>query len=111
MGKVAGVSAVKVSLNDGLTVLDFKPGNTVTIANLRQIIRNNGFVTKEARVIASGTMIANGDQLILEVAGSGEKIVLSSGASTTPGRLVITGKADLSDPKAIRMTVTSVQNP
>ena len=52
MQKVDGVQSVRVSLNDGLTILDLKPGNAVTIARLRQIVKNNGFVSKEAGVIA-----------------------------------------------------------
>ena len=54
MRKVEGVESVRVSLNDGLTILDLKPANAVTIARLRQIIKNNGFVSKEANVIAHG---------------------------------------------------------
>ena len=55
MQKVDGVQNVRVSLNDGLTILDLKPGNAVTLARLRQIIKNNGFVSKEASVVARGT--------------------------------------------------------
>ena len=43
-----------MSLNDGLTILDLKPENAVTLAKLRQIIKNNGFVSKEASVVARG---------------------------------------------------------
>ena len=54
MQKVDGVQSVRVSLNDGITILELKPGNAVTIAKLRQIIKNNGFVSQEAHVIARG---------------------------------------------------------
>jgi ribosomal protein L19E len=54
MQKVEGVQAVRVSLNDGLTILDLKPGNAITLAKLRQIIKNNGFVSKDVSVIARG---------------------------------------------------------
>ena len=52
MQKVDGVQSVRVSLNDGLTILDLKAGNAVTLAKLRQIIKNNGFVSKEATAVA-----------------------------------------------------------
>jgi len=76
MKKVPAVTAVRVSLNDGLTVLDFKPGNTVTLAELRQIIKNNGFVSKEATVVARGAVSA--DQTMFTVEGTNEPLALSS---------------------------------
>ena len=61
MQKIAGVQSVKVSLNDGLTILDLKPDNTVTLAKLRQVIKDNGFVPKEAQIVARGsTAVADG---------------------------------------------------
>jgi hypothetical protein len=55
MQKVDGVQTVQVSLKDGLVILDLKAENTVTLAALRQTIKNNGFVSKEADAIARGT--------------------------------------------------------
>jgi hypothetical protein len=125
MQKVAGVSAVRVSLNEGLTVLDFKPQNTVTLLNLRQVIRNNGFVTREAHVVARGLVTAAGNVLTLEVSGSRETIALAP-SKTLPSQfedlrervrggqpvdVVITGTVQLSEPKRLRMTVESSRMP
>jgi hypothetical protein len=76
MKKVPAVAQVRVSLKDGLTILDLKPGNTTTLAELRQIIKNNGFVSKEATVVASGT--ATADQKTFAVSGTNELLPLSS---------------------------------
>jgi hypothetical protein len=75
MQKVDGVQNVRVSLNDGLTVLDLKPANAVTLAKLRQIIKNNGFISKEVQVVARGT--ASGAQAFT-VSGTGEELTLVS---------------------------------
>jgi hypothetical protein len=75
MQKVDGVQTVRVSLNDGLTILDLKPGNTVTLAKIRQIIKNNGFVSKEANIVARGA--ASGLQ-VFSVSGTNEQLALSS---------------------------------
>jgi len=77
MQKVDGIQAVRVSLKDGLTILDLKPDNGVTLAKLRQIIKNNGFVSKEASVIARGA--ANGQRGFV-VSGTNEQLALSSQA-------------------------------
>jgi hypothetical protein len=75
MQKVDGVQRVEVRLNDGVTVLDFKPGNDVTLATLRHVIKNNGFVSKEALVVAAGT--DNGDRVFV-VSGTQEQLELTS---------------------------------
>jgi hypothetical protein len=75
MQKVDGVQSVRVSLNDGLTILDFKPGNAVTLAKLRQIIKNNGFVSKEASVVARGAV--SGKQGFV-VSGTNEHLTLGA---------------------------------
>ena len=80
MQKVDGIQAVRVSLKDGLTILDLKPDNAVTLAILRQIIKNNGFVSKEASVVARG--VANGPRGFV-VGGPNEQLALSSQAERT----------------------------
>ena len=75
MKKVPAVTQVRVSLKDGVTVVDLKPGNTVTLAELRQIIKNNGFVAKEASVVARGA--ANGPRAFV-VGGTNEQLTLSA---------------------------------
>lgn len=125
MQKVPGIASVRVSLNEGLTVLDLKPSNTVTLAHLREVIRNNGFVTKEAKVTAAGTVVAKDANLAFQISGSGEQLMLSRGAASqsqfdglrersTTGKssaLVASGTADIADPKSFKMTVDTVTQP
>ena len=75
MQKVDGVQNVRVSLNDGLTILDFKPGNAVTLSTLRRIIKDNGFVSKEANLVARGR--PSGERLFV-VGGTNEQLTLSA---------------------------------
>ena len=94
-------------------MLDLKPGNTVTLARLREVIRNNGFVTKEALVVAVGTVSTSGSSVTFEVAGSKERLPIQpgSGRQLQPGPLAITGSVDITDPKAFKMTVTAIGQP
>jgi hypothetical protein len=82
MQKVDGITNVRVSLNEGLTILDPKPGNTVTLAKMRQIIKSNGFVSKEANVLARGS--ANGQRAFV-VGGTNEQVSLSTAARQVGG--------------------------
>jgi hypothetical protein len=72
-----GVQTVRVSLNDGLTILELKPGNGVTLARLRQIIKNNGFISKDAGALARGTM--KGERTFV-VSGTNEELALAGTA-------------------------------
>ena len=70
MQKVEGIQDVRVSLKDGLTVLELSPHNKVTLAQLRTVIKNNGFVSKETQITARGSV--SGDAF--EVSGTGERL-------------------------------------
>ena len=70
MQKVEGIQNVRVGLKDGLTVLDLRPDNKVTLAQLRTVIKNNGFVSKDAQVTARGAVSSDS----FEVSGTGERL-------------------------------------
>ena len=70
MQKVEGVQAVNVSLKDGVTALELRPNNKVTLAQLRKVIRNNGFVSKDALITAGGAVSGN----TFDVSGTGERL-------------------------------------
>ena len=76
MQKVEGVQNVQVSLKEGLTVLELRDGNHVTLEQLRKVIKNNGFVSKEAEAVAKGTVRGTA----FEVSGTGERLTLSRAA-------------------------------
>jgi hypothetical protein len=80
MQKVPGVESARVSLNDGLTILNLKRGNTITLARLRETIKNNGFVSKEATVIVRGDVQIRDGELVLDVSGTRELFVLAADA-------------------------------
>ena len=90
MQKVDGVQEVRVSLKEGLTVLDLKPSNRVTVARLREVIKNNGFVSKDAVILAAGSVQAS----VFEVSGTGERLaVVGQAAPAGDGRWRLTSPA------------------
>lgn len=121
MQKVDGVSSVRVSLNEGLTVLELKPGNAITLARLRELIRSNGFPTRDALVVATGRGVASGGNLVFEVAGTGERypILVSTPDQkqradelrAKPAVSLVTGTVDTRDPKSMPMAVTKTAAP
>jgi hypothetical protein len=78
--RIEGVQSAKVSLNEGRAVIELEPGNTVTLAQIHERVRRNGFTPQGATVTARARVVASGDALGLEVVGTQE----SFGAAATP---------------------------
>jgi hypothetical protein len=74
--KLPGVESVSVSLERASTDVQLRPGNAITLDQLRGIIKNNGFTAKEATVIVVGTLIERGGQPALEVTGTSTVLLL-----------------------------------
>jgi len=69
MKKVPGVESVKVSLNRGEAVLRLKPGNSVTVERIRQVVLDNGFTPKDSDVEVAGKLIERNGKPALAVVG------------------------------------------
>lgn len=86
MEKLDGVQSVKVSLNEGRAVIELEPGNMVTLAQIHERVRRNGFTPQRAVVTARARVAGSGDTLRLEVVGTQESFdvaVIPPGASLT----------------------------
>jgi copper chaperone CopZ len=76
--KVAGVESVEVSLNKGLATVKLKPGNTVSVPQLWELIHKNGYTPKATSVLVRGEVAsANGD-LQLKVSGTKDTLLLAA---------------------------------
>ena len=110
-------------LNEGLTVLDLKPGNAVTLARLREVIRNNGYVSREAKIVAAGTAITSGNDLAFEITGTRERFLVLADSNEQRQRaddlrakaktaaaapVLITGVVHIADPKSMTLRISLV---
>jgi copper chaperone CopZ len=68
--KIEGVDTVKVSLNQGLAEITFKPGNRATLEQVREIVRRNGFTPKAADIRVAGTIVRHAGKPALAVTGT-----------------------------------------
>ena len=68
--KLPGVESVNVSLERASAEIQLRPGNSITLEQLRRIIKNNGFTAKEATVTVVGKLIERGGQPALDVTGT-----------------------------------------
>jgi copper chaperone CopZ len=69
--KVEGVESIDVSLEKAVADIRLKPGNRVTLAQLRAAIKKNGYATRDADVEARGKIVlSNGTAMLDLVNGS-----------------------------------------
>ena len=76
--KVAGVESVDVSLNKGLAAIKLKPGNTVSVPQLWQLIHEKGYTPKATTVSVRGNLANIQGRLQLKVSGTNETLALVS---------------------------------
>jgi copper chaperone CopZ len=67
--KLPGVESVDVSLERATAEIRLRPNNTVTLPQLREIIKRSGFNAKEATVTAVGTLVERGGRPAIDVSG------------------------------------------
>ena len=70
IGKLPGVESVEVSLERATTDVRLKPENTVTLDQLQQAIKSNGFNSGDAIVTAVGTLVEREGKPAFEVSGT-----------------------------------------
>jgi hypothetical protein len=68
--RLEDVEAVDVSLSRASADLRLRSGNRVTLARLRQIVKDNGFTARDARVTAIGTFAERDGRPVLVVSGT-----------------------------------------
>ncbi len=76
--KVAGVESVEVSLNKGLATVKLKPGNTVSVPQLWELIHKNGYTPKTTQVSVRGELANVNGLLQLRVSGTKDILPLAS---------------------------------
>jgi copper chaperone CopZ len=78
--KVAGVESVEVSLNKGLATVKLKPGNTVSVQQLWELIHKNGCTPKTTAVSVRGEVANVNGALQLKISGTKDTLPLAADA-------------------------------
>jgi copper chaperone CopZ len=85
--KLDGVESADVSLEKATADIRLKPGNAITLPQLRRIIRQAGYPTKDAQVDARGTFVERGGKPALDLQ-NGSFLELAA-SPTVPGTEVV----------------------
>jgi hypothetical protein len=76
--KVDGVDSVNVTLKRGMAHVTLAAGNRVTLADLRRIVKNAGYSSREATVTVVGVVRSHDRELRLVVSGTSEVFDLTA---------------------------------
>jgi len=76
--KVVGVESVEVSLNKGLATVKLKPGNTVSVQQLWELIHDKGYTPKTTTVSVPGELANLQGRFQLKVSGTKDTLPLTA---------------------------------
>lgn len=82
--KLPGVESAVVRLNDGRATIQLKPGNTLTMATIRQSVERNGFTLREAIVQALVDIATKGNTLEVRVSRTNDTYAVAAASHTGP---------------------------
>ena len=81
--KIDGVDTVTVSLQRAVADIRLRAGNRVTIDQIREMVRKNGFTPREANVTVVGSAIERGGAPAFAVGGIEEVLIVDLNRSET----------------------------
>nr|WKN38598.1 heavy metal-associated domain-containing protein [Tunicatimonas sp. TK19036] len=93
--KMDGLEKVQVSLNEGKAYIDLALENTLTLQQIQESVKNNGFSARKAEVILQGELLRKGngwqinvDDEVFRVAADTDNHITSS---LKPGSIKLKG--------------------
>ena len=88
--KLAGVESADVSLTAATASIRLKPDNRITLAQLRDVLKKNGFPTRDAQVSARGRIVERDGRRLLDLLnGSTIELAESPAAARLPVNAVV----------------------
>ena len=99
--KVDGVESVSVSLEKATADIRLKPGNAVTLPQLRQIIRQSGYPTKDAQVEARGVFTERNAKPALDLQNGSVLELSSKPAAPGSGAVDVIGVSRVTEKREV----------
>jgi copper chaperone CopZ len=95
--KLDGIESVDVSLERSTADIGLKAGNAITLPQLRRIIRQAGYPTKDAQVVARGTIVERNGKPTLDLQNGSYLELASKPASAAAGSVEVSGVSRVID--------------
>ena len=97
--KLPSVESAEVSLERASADIRLKPDNRVTMAELRKVLKENGYPTRDAQIEARGRIEDSGGTLIVDLLnGSSLRIEINEAGAKPTGQIVQVGGTSRAHP-------------
>ncbi len=106
--KLAGIESAEVSLTTATADIRLKPDNRITVAQLREVLKKNGYPTRDAQVSARGKIVERDGRRALDLLnGSTMELADSTAAAHLPLNQIVevaaTSRADGKMPEKLNV--------
>jgi hypothetical protein len=96
MKRLPGVTDVQVSLKAATTTIVLGETNTITLDQLRDIIRKNGFKPGESQIRATGKVIEDQGRVAVDLAPAKATLILSNPSNEADARRMLGSTVEVS---------------
>jgi len=107
--KLDGVESVDVSLEKATADIRLKPGNAVTLPQLRRIIRQAGYPTRDAQVDARGTILERNGRPTLDLQNGSFLELAARPARSVTGVVDVAGVSRTMEKDRETLTITNLR--
>ena len=87
--KLPGVESADVSLERASADIRLKPDNRITMTQLREVLKKNGYPTRDAQVEARGRIIERAGKLVLDLLNGATLPVEGQGVTLNADDVVV----------------------
>jgi copper chaperone CopZ len=109
--KLPGVESAAVSLDKASADIKLKPDNHITMTQLRDVLKQNGYPTRDAQIEARGRLVERGGKLMLDLLNGSTMNVEGQGVALKAGDQIaqVTGVSKADGKTGDRFFVQSVK--
>ena len=104
--KLDGVESVDVSLERATADIRLKPGNAITLPQLRRVIRQSGYPTKDAQIEARGAIVERNGKPALDLQNGSFLELAAKPDLLSAGPIDVTGVSRAVDKEREVLTIT-----
>ena len=84
--KIPGVESVDISLNQGRASIALRAGNSVTLEQVTQVVKDKGFTPRGARVVARGELAETSGKLHFKLSHTDQSYEVVIGARSAKSK-------------------------
>jgi copper chaperone CopZ len=107
--KLEGVESIDVSLEKASADIKLKPDNKVTLAQIRRVIRSNGYPSKDAQIDAKGTFVERDGKPVFDLLNGSTLDLAEKPKDPSAAVVEITGVSTPGEKDAERLSITAIK--